>query len=684
MDVNGVSQCGVSSNGSSVSSRGEDGEIADGEMHGVLLYYKFVVIPDVPAVVAWFSSLCSSLALLGRIRIAPDGVNVTVGGTMESLFKHMDAVDANPLFANIDFKLSSCKPCADQKVAVECGFTTLSVRAVKELITLGLHPSIEQPSVSNAGQHLTAKEFHTILERAALSAEYEGNSGEKEYVLLDARNIYETRIGKFRLPPGVAFHDPMLRQYSDLPSWLDAHADQLRNKQVLMYCTGGVRCELASAYLRSKGREFEDVYQLSGGIHRYLEAFADGGFFKGKNFVFDHRMAVASSNPEVLGCCLLCKVPFDSYSSRTRCSLCRLLVLVCTDCQACSTTAAGPVTYVCELCEMNGKSSIQKSPVELCKRNIPSPTVVMTKAPIVGMPSPLKEHAQAQKLRVLCLHGFRQNASSFRGRLSALRKKLKHIADMVFIDAPHELPFLYQKHQSLSASQEIVLSSGTADDAGGGGMVEDSEGSLQHATTRKYGWLISSSIEGDLQELVDVCSPAITPSSDSNEDLLVTQQGRSNGNIWMPVLSAFNPLQYESQSQGWSRSWWRIQEAFSNLGPFDGVLGFSQGAAIAAVLCQLRSSSNMDFRFVILCSGFPSPVLQHQQLIETGSVGGIACPSLHIFGRQDRQIGVCKSKQLVELFDANMRMIVEHDSGHIIPTKPQYVQQYVQFLSPFL
>jgi hypothetical protein len=131
MDVNGVSQCGVSSNGSSVSSGVEDGEIADGVMHGVLLYYKFVVIPDVPAVVAWFSSLCSSLALLGRIRIAPDGVNVTVGGTMESLFKHMDAVDANPLFANIDFKLSSCKPCADQKVAAECGFTTLSVRAVK-------------------------------------------------------------------------------------------------------------------------------------------------------------------------------------------------------------------------------------------------------------------------------------------------------------------------------------------------------------------------------------------------------------------------------------------------------------------------------------------------------------------------------------------------------------------------
>ncbi len=160
----------------------------------------------------------------------------------------------------------------------------------QELITLGLHPSIEQPSVSNAGQHLTAKQFHTILERAALSGECvssqcnpleaaytdcisantstsrtlsdsgkcsldigkdaesitiscqeermqvdEGNSGEKEYVLLDARNIYETRIGKFRPPPGVAFHDPMLRQYSDLPSWLDANADQLRNKQVLMY-----------------------------------------------------------------------------------------------------------------------------------------------------------------------------------------------------------------------------------------------------------------------------------------------------------------------------------------------------------------------------------------------------------------------------------------------------------------
>jgi hypothetical protein len=114
---------------------------------------------------------------------------------------------------------------------------------MQELITLGLHPSVEAPSFTNAGQHATAEEFHSLLQEASAreqsSTSEEGETGVKsgamkKCVLIDARNIYETRIGKFHPPSEVECYDPLVRQYSDLPAWLDAHQEQLRNKRVLM------------------------------------------------------------------------------------------------------------------------------------------------------------------------------------------------------------------------------------------------------------------------------------------------------------------------------------------------------------------------------------------------------------------------------------------------------------------
>lgn len=117
---------------------------------------------------------------------------------------------------------------------------------LQDLITLGLHPSIDSPSLSKAGRHVTADEFHSILLKASPvespSTSEHVETGDFEYatdnksrcVLIDARNIYETRIGKFSPPTGVDFYDPSLRQYSELPAWLDANEDALRNKRVLM------------------------------------------------------------------------------------------------------------------------------------------------------------------------------------------------------------------------------------------------------------------------------------------------------------------------------------------------------------------------------------------------------------------------------------------------------------------
>jgi len=283
---------------------------------------------------------------------------------MTTLEKHIKEMSSNALFEGTDFKLASCDDPVDERVARECGFTSLSVRVVKELVTLCSNPTSAPPEVSSAGKHLSAAEFHSVLQNVAgTSLDAVASAEKKEVVVLDARNVYETRIGKFNVPNAKTL-DPEIRQYSDLPSWIDEHAEQLHGKSILMYCTGGIRCEMASAYIRSKGEGFENVFQLYGGIQRYLEQFPDGGYFEGKNFVFDHRISVGSFKENILGACLMCGSSFDDYSSRCRCSHCRMLVLVCPTCQD------STKEYACELCQKNGKEPCQISTRQDCKIQI--------------------------------------------------------------------------------------------------------------------------------------------------------------------------------------------------------------------------------------------------------------------------------------------------------------------------
>ncbi|XP_057493087.1 rhodanese-like domain-containing protein 6 isoform X3 [Actinidia eriantha] len=588
--------------------------------YGVLLYYKFTSIPDLDDLFAFYNSNCRSLSLLGRVRLSPNGVNVTVGGKLSSLEKHIAAVSSNTLFEGTDFKLASCHQPSDDKVAKECGFTKLSIRVVKELVTFSSHPLLKSPEVSNAGRHLSAAEFHSVLLHA------------------DARNLYETRIGKFQTP-NVETLDPEIRQYSDLHSWIDNNSEQLRGSCVLMYCTGGIRCETASAYIRSKGDGFENVFQLFGGIQRYLEQFPDGGFFKGKNFVFDHRVSVGSSDANILGTCLLCSSPFDDYSSRSRCTHCRMLVLVCDCCQKKSTQ------YICELCQINGKpvDSIplieNDEPPEL---SIPiEPEAVLTSDNAAFSPqipwsngiSPLR------KLRILCLHGFRQNSSSFRGRTASLAKKLKNVADLVFVNAPHELPFIYQP--SLANPTYCASSS-----------VPPSPPPPSRSCSKKFAWLTSPAFNG------------------------------KSGADWEMADGPFDPLQYMQQTDGFDASLAYLKNVFSQAGPFDGMLGFSQGAAMAASVCSQQRvlKGQIEIRFVILCSGFDLKLSDHKQ-------ESIHCPSLHIFGNDqgnDRQISSQASRELASLFDDGCRVIIEHEFGHIIPTRSPYIDEIKDFLHRFL
>ncbi|CAL0320931.1 unnamed protein product [Lupinus luteus] len=601
--------------------------------YGVLLYYNYADIPDLNDMVTFYNSNCSSLGLLGRVRISPHGVNVTVGGKLSCLESHIDAVKSihNGLFQSTDFKLAPCHQPLNDQVAQESGFTSLSIRIVKELVTLSSRPLLKSPEISNAGKHLSAAEFHSSLHKV------DKESPENSLVLLDARNLYETRIGKFDVP-NVETLDPQVRQYSDLSSWIDDKIDQLKGKNILMYCTGGIRCEMASAYIKSKGAGFENVFQLYGGIQRYLEQFPDGGFFKGKNFVFDHRISVGSSDANIIGTCLICHCSFDDYSSRCRCTHCRMLVLVCHSCQ---NEAA---LYVCELCQKQGKAVRPMQLIENgeSKTSLPGVDFQDFSSDTILLPQmPRGDDVKtSRKLRILCLHGFRQNASSFKGRTASLTKKLKKIAEFVFIDAPHELPFIYQTPTPVPQSSCVLSSS------------PPSPPPPSENCRKKFAWFVAPNFDGGC------------------------------GVDWKVTDSPFDPLQYQHQTDGYAISISHLETVFSQQGPFDGILGFSQGAAMTALISaqQEKLKGKMDFKFVILCSGFALNVKEME-------CGFIKCPSLHIFGNEhgkDRQIDNQASKELASRYDGGCSVIVEHDCGHIIPTRSPYIDEIKDFLGRFL
>jgi len=219
--------------------------------------------------------------------------------------------------------------------------------------------NLAQDMAFQPGHHLSPQEFHDMLRTAASS---------QDVVLFDARNVYETNIGSFSAP-GCQLIDPKTRQFTDIPRYLVEHREDLvaaaQGKKVLMYCTGGVRCERASQLLRlvlekeppksesGCAADQLEIYQLQGGINSYLDQFPSdhGGFFHGRNFQFDERMSMpASSSGDAwqIGRCIQCKQLWDDYVvADARCHRCRMRILLCKDC--CQSRDQQP-DLMCELC----------------------------------------------------------------------------------------------------------------------------------------------------------------------------------------------------------------------------------------------------------------------------------------------------------------------------------------------
>ncbi|XP_040860516.1 thiosulfate sulfurtransferase/rhodanese-like domain-containing protein 2 [Ochotona curzoniae] len=304
-----------------ISSHGSD----EGE---VLLYYCYCDLEDPHWVCAWQTALCRQLHLTGKVRIATEGINGTVGGSKLATRLYVEVMLSCPLFKDYlcedDFKTS--------KGGAHC-FPELRVGVFEEIVPMGISPN--KTSYKQPGIHLSPKEFHKEVETFLSQA----NQGQSDTILLDCRNFYESKIGRFQ-----GCLAPDIRKFSYFPDYVDKNLDLFREKKVLMYCTGGIRCERGSAYLRAKG-VCKEVFQLKGGIHKYLEEFPEG-FYKGKLFVFDERYAL-SYNSDVVSECSYCQAPWDQYKL---CSTpqCRQLVLTCPACQGQGFTAC------CVTCQDKG------------------------------------------------------------------------------------------------------------------------------------------------------------------------------------------------------------------------------------------------------------------------------------------------------------------------------------------
>jgi len=361
-------------------------------MFRTLLYYKYLDIVDVSTVVAEHVDKCAAWGLRGRVRISPEGLNGTLDGLEEDMAQYVQWMDAHATFGSSGTGTSAgCDDGGDgggeshphtthRDIHWKYGWCSaqqrlprLSVKAVKEVVSLDLTPEVDSAlRLVGGGEHLAPAEFHAQLEAYMMGGVGGGGQGaegtEEETscgtqpataaVLLDVRNLYESRIGHFQAGGAVPTLDPRTRKFSDFREYVDQHIDELKDKTVFTYCTGGVRCEKASQYLRYKGAT--DVKQLSGGVCAYMDAFPDGGLFRGKNFVYDPRIAVPYKGDEAsqqcVGSCafLACGAPCDEYGPQRRCCRCRMLVLVCSACLASQSTDC-VAALVCEHCTTHGR-----------------------------------------------------------------------------------------------------------------------------------------------------------------------------------------------------------------------------------------------------------------------------------------------------------------------------------------
>lgn len=278
-------------------------------MNKVILYYKFVPVSDPAMTVRWQKELCARLGLKGRVIVSKHGINGTLGGDIEHLREYKREMNRSVIFKGIMYKWSD---------GTGSDFPRLSVKVRDELVSFKTPEEIEvdEKGVKNGGKHLKPEAVNKLVEERG-----------DDVVFFDGRNKYEAQVGKFKnaVVPETETTRDFVRELES------GKYDDIKEKPIVTYCTGGVRCEALSVLMKNRG--FKEVYQIDGGIVKYGEKYGDEGLWEGTLHIFDDRMSHRfSDNAKDIGTCVHCSGKTSNYENCSNIA-CNKLVLMCENCK---------------------------------------------------------------------------------------------------------------------------------------------------------------------------------------------------------------------------------------------------------------------------------------------------------------------------------------------------------------
>jgi UPF0176 protein len=255
----------------------------------VAALYRFCRLEHFEALRAPLAAFCCGRGIKGTLLLAREGINGTVAGGEAAIAELIAHLEAMPDFAGLEVKYS---------YADEMPFNRMKVRLKREIVTMGVEGV---DPLTGAGAYVEPADWNALI-------------ADPDTVVIDTRNDYEVSLGTFRNAV-----NPKTASFREFPDWIDQHRGDLQGKTIAMFCTGGIRCEKATAYVKSLG--FDDVFHLKGGILKYLENVPAGeSLWQGECFVFDERVSVGHGL--VVGDNTLCRAcghpvtPEDRRSSK--------------------------------------------------------------------------------------------------------------------------------------------------------------------------------------------------------------------------------------------------------------------------------------------------------------------------------------------------------------------------------
>ena len=243
--------------------------------------YKFEPLENLDSLIPEFQNKCDQLGLKGSVYLSPNGINFSIAGTEENIDTYIQFMEEDSRFRDIPLKktFSETQP-----------FRRMKVRLKKEIISLG-RDDINPRELT--GDYISPRELFEMYET------------KEDVIVLDTRNEYETRVGLFENAV-----DLQLNTFRDFPSAIETLPEEYKDKQIVMYCTGGIRCEKASAVMMKAG--FSDVKQLEGGVLDYFKE-TGGAYWNGDCFVFDERVALDKELKETEYIyCYICREPLSA------------------------------------------------------------------------------------------------------------------------------------------------------------------------------------------------------------------------------------------------------------------------------------------------------------------------------------------------------------------------------------